>query len=139
MNQILKFKEVVGEKVVQLEQKDAELEGKINQLESKSLLVAQPEMKVENDEPILKASFKFATNELDTQHRLMSGRGRTPRTCREIYSSEPSSTSGMYWIDPDGHGVGDDAIHVYCDMATGNGILYHRTMKTLSNCSLFLF
>ncbi|KZS14838.1 putative Neurexin IV [Daphnia magna] len=46
VNQLLKFKEVVGEKVVQLEQKDAELEGKINQLESnKSFLVAQPEMK----------------------------------------------------------------------------------------------
>ncbi|KAI9559378.1 neurexin IV [Daphnia sinensis] len=52
VNQIVKFKEVVGEKVVQLEQKDAELEGKINQLESKA---AQREMRIENEEQILKA------------------------------------------------------------------------------------
>jgi hypothetical protein len=26
---------------------------------------------------------------------------------------------GNYWIDPDGQGVGDDPIFVYCDMATG--------------------
>jgi thiamine kinase-like enzyme len=26
----------------------------------------------------------------------------------------------MYWIDPDGQGVGDDAIFVHCDMTTGN-------------------
>jgi hypothetical protein len=25
----------------------------------------------------------------------------------------------MYWIDPDGEGVGDDPIYVSCDMATG--------------------
>ncbi|XP_057369391.1 uncharacterized protein LOC130690394 [Daphnia carinata] len=131
VNQILKFKEVVGEKVVQLEQKDAELEGKINQLESKALLVAQREMKVENDEPILKASFKFATNELDTQHRL-PGRSKTPRTCREIYSSEPSANSGMYWIDPDGHGVGDDAIYVYCDMTTGSTSIAHDSESPIN-------
>jgi hypothetical protein len=25
----------------------------------------------------------------------------------------------MYWIDPDGQGVGDGAIYVYCDMTSG--------------------
>jgi hypothetical protein len=42
------------------------------------------------------------------------------RTCREIRSNDLSLPSGMYWIDPDGQGVGDDAIFVHCDMTTGN-------------------
>lgn len=31
--------------------------------------------------------------------------------------------SGMYWIDPDGLGIGDGPIYVYCDMKTGKRIL----------------
>ena len=42
-----------------------------------------------------------------------------PRTCRELRASDPTLTSGMHWIDPDGQGVGDDPIFVYCDMAKG--------------------
>ena len=41
------------------------------------------------------------------------------RTCKELRQADPSLDSGMYWIDPDGHGVGDDSIYVQCDMATG--------------------
>lgn len=41
------------------------------------------------------------------------------RTCREARLADPSLTSGMHWIDPDGQGVGDDPIYVYCDMITG--------------------
>jgi hypothetical protein len=42
-----------------------------------------------------------------------------PRTCREAHQADPSLTSGMYWIDPDGQAVGDDPIYVYCDMNSG--------------------
>ena len=42
-----------------------------------------------------------------------------PRTCRELRSSDPTLTSGMHWIDPDGQGVGDDPIYVYCDITKG--------------------
>lgn len=41
------------------------------------------------------------------------------RTCRELRATDPTLTSGMYWIDPDGQGVGEDPINVYCDMTTG--------------------
>jgi hypothetical protein len=41
------------------------------------------------------------------------------RTCREPHLADPSLSSGMHWIDPDGQGVGDDPIYVYCDMTTG--------------------
>jgi hypothetical protein len=38
----------------------------------------------------------------------------------------PSFASGMQWIDPDGQGIGDDPIYVYCDMSiVGKLILFH--------------
>ncbi len=48
-----------------------------------------------------------------------SGKSGIPRTCRELRAANPSLSSGMQWIDPDGQGVGDDPIHVYCDMSSG--------------------
>ena len=52
---------------------------------------------------------------------VQPGAGRVAifRTCRETHAGDPSLASGMYWIDPDGQGVGDDPIYVYCNMATG--------------------
>ena len=41
------------------------------------------------------------------------------RTCSHIRAALPSQISGLYWIDPDGQGVGDDPIYVYCNMTTG--------------------
>lgn len=46
----------------------------------------------------------------------------TYKTCREIQLADPSLPSGLYWIDPDGQGVGDDPIQVHCDMVTGKVI-----------------
>jgi hypothetical protein len=48
-----------------------------------------------------------------------SARSGIPRTCREAHLADPSLTSGMHWIDPDGQAVGDDPIYVYCDMISG--------------------
>ena len=42
------------------------------------------------------------------------------RTCHEARVANPSLPSGIYWIDPDGQGVGDGPINVFCDMASGN-------------------
>jgi hypothetical protein len=40
--------------------------------------------------------------------------------CRELRATDPSSLPfGMHWIDPDGQGVGDDSIFVYCNMTSG--------------------
>ena len=53
-------------------------------------------------------------------HQLRNGKNSiTSRTCRQVRDGDPSLTSGMYWIDPDGQGIGDGPINVYCDMATG--------------------
>ena len=48
-----------------------------------------------------------------------NGRSGIPRTCRELRAANPSLASGMQFIDPDGQGIGDDPIYVYCDMSTG--------------------
>jgi hypothetical protein len=53
------------------------------------------------------------------QRLLAAGNNNTPRTCHEIHDNDPSLASGMYWIDPDGQGVGDAPISVFCDMSTG--------------------
>lgn len=42
-----------------------------------------------------------------------------PRSCHEARLADPSLTSGMYWIDPDGQGVGDSPVSVHCDMVSG--------------------
>ena len=45
----------------------------------------------------------------------------SPRTCLEARDSglPEFKESGMYWIDPDGIGIGDGVIYVHCDMKTG--------------------
>jgi hypothetical protein len=51
--------------------------------------------------------------------RQVAGKSAMPRTCQDARSADPLLSSGMYWIDPDGQGVGDAPIQVYCDMASG--------------------
>ena len=41
------------------------------------------------------------------------------RTCLDIRSSDPSATSGYYYVDPDGQQSGDDPIIVFCNMTDG--------------------
>jgi hypothetical protein len=62
---------------------------------------------------------KLSLTELNEINRKPIARSAMPRTCREAHQADPSLTSGMYWIDPDGQAVGDDPIYVYCDMNSG--------------------
>ena len=41
------------------------------------------------------------------------------KTCADLRATNPFLQSGMYWIDPDGQGIGDDPIRVFCDMTNG--------------------
>jgi hypothetical protein len=77
----------------QLEEKVIRLESKVQQLES-SLEALQENIKSVNP---------------------LTGRSSIQRTCREAHLADPSLDSGMHWIDPDGQGVGDDPIYVYCE------------------------
>ncbi len=52
-------------------------------------------------------------------HTSVASRGVIPRSCHEARLADPSLSTGVYWIDPDGQGVGDDPIQVNCDMSSG--------------------
>jgi hypothetical protein len=67
---------------------------------------------------------KLARLELEFQNELkkdkrVAEKSFMVRTCQELRAADPTLKSDMYWIDPDGQGVGDDPIRVHCDMATG--------------------
>ena len=67
------------------------------------------------------ARLEIALQQAESQRTSqLSVKNSMPRTCQEARAADPSLNSGMYWIDPDGQGVGDDPIYVYCDMAKGN-------------------
>ena len=94
------------------------------------------EAKVQEQETIL--NFLLQANELPIsstvsksienyrQNRIQSnGKSGIPRTCRELRAANPSLASGLQWIDPDGQGIGDDPIFVYCDMSSGKFRHFH--------------
>ncbi len=102
---------------------------KVTRLEAKNV---QLEAKVEEQEKILNFLLNAAELPISAgdselfpnirQNVILSNLGKMsaiPRTCRELKAMDPSFASGMQWIDPDGQGIGDDPIYVYCDMSTG--------------------
>jgi hypothetical protein len=106
---------------------------KVTRLEAKNV---QLEAKVEEQEKIL--TFLLKADQLPIsaggselfpnirQNAILSNLGKMsaiPRTCRELKAMNPSFASGMQWIDPDGQGIGDDPIYVYCDMSTGRKLI----------------
>ena len=122
------------EKNIRQEEKNIRLEEKVTELEAKN---AQLESKVQEQEKILNSLLLDQTSQPDSGTKSIltgqtalqsSGKSGTPRTCRELRAIDPSLPSGMHWIDPDGSGVGDDPIYVYCNMISG-----------LKNKSLILF
>ncbi|KAI9557468.1 hypothetical protein GHT06_017296 [Daphnia sinensis] len=46
-------------------------------------------------------------------------------SCEELRHSDEALQSGMYWIDPDGHGTGDTPVYVWCNMTTGSTSILH--------------
>jgi uncharacterized coiled-coil protein SlyX len=157
LNHILKLKQVVGEKMSELgekdsqletrmnelEQKDSQLETKLSELQSREVLkrileldpgTQQGESSLQSlQQESLKSNVPYNIPTI-TRSSVKSG---NPRTCKEIHSNDPSSPSGMYWIDPDGQGVGDDSIYVHCDMTTGtapanNTKLYKENIFSLN-------
>ena len=98
-----------------------------------TLKLTQLEVKVQEQENIL--SFLLQAGELPTSATdsklfretpiQLTGKSGTSRTCRELHAADPTLPSGMQWIDPDGQGVGDSPIYVYCDMKTGKPFKNH--------------
>ncbi|XP_046635066.1 uncharacterized protein LOC124314087 [Daphnia pulicaria] len=62
---------------------------------------------------------------------------QTPKTCLEALTADPSLESGMYFIDPDGHGMGDEPIYVYCNMTTGSSSVLHDSEDAIDTGHCF--
>lgn len=52
------------------------------------------------------------------------------RTCHELMSSDPTLTSGMYFVDPDGWNVGDIPIYVHCSQSGETFIPHDSESRT---------
>ena len=105
---LIEIKEILAAKIYQLEA----LERRMEQLELISHDLQQKKCP--------SANYQSENVQIARQQSTETSTGSTmPRTCRDIRDAHPSQSSGMYWIDPDGQGVGDDPIVVSCNMTTG--------------------
>ena len=109
-----KLQKLFEQKIQSLETKLSETELKAGDLEKK--LAEFQKLHEKSREDIYLALNETA--QLVSKHASVSKEKKLSRTCREIYQSDPSLRSGMYNIDPDGHGS-ENPINVYCDMVTG--------------------
>jgi hypothetical protein len=94
---------------------------RVKQVEEKNV---QLEVKIQDQERILNSLLEVSTDSKLFQNNnkiaiRSTGKNGIPRTCKELRAIDPSLSSGMHWIDPDGQGVGDNPIYVYCDMTSG--------------------
>ena len=109
---VFSIKEILATKVARLE----ELELVVQNLET---------VLKEQQQVCYRASQNAAQSATEVQRAIdligkkVDQRNAIFRTCKELYQADPSLKSGMYWIDPDGQGIGDDPIYVECDMTTG--------------------
>ncbi|XP_046451016.1 uncharacterized protein LOC124199278 [Daphnia pulex] len=110
----LEAKDSQLEALIQLkDQRHDMLEEKISRLE----LALKVQRETNSESALLKTEKEIG--------RQVAGKSAMPRTCQDARSADPSLSSGMYWIDPDGQGVGDAPIQVYCDMASGSTSVLH--------------
>ena len=121
----MKIKEDFESKIVHLETKVTRLEVEIGQQQT---LISGLIKNIQDQQHPLKKQFsvKVDINKELKQNAIL-------RTCREIHASNPLLDSGIYWIDPDGQGVGDEPINVYCNMTTGRKPILIITKLTKYN------
>ena len=108
-------------RLTHLERNEHTLKGKVDRLEEELTIWKNRVELVENKMTAEKGNQHQSSDIIPLQSTPVTTVGKTAiyRTCRESRSADPSLSSGMYWIDPDGVGVGDDPIYVYCNMTTG--------------------
>ena len=93
-------------------------------MKKKEILAAklhQLETKFQEQESTLKIFEKQIHADLskNSEHLPPTGQNTLPRTCQAARLANPSLSSGLYWLDPDGTTSGDGPIRVYCNMDTG--------------------
>lgn len=106
------MKENYRQDIVEVLKKHEDDLGKQNmEIEGLKKIVAELEKQI--------ATFQEIKSEPGEFKRLASSMGAVGRTCHELKLADQSLESGMFWIDPDGHGAGDAPIHVFCNMTSG--------------------
>lgn len=84
--------------------------------------------KVARLEAQMESLTSYIRHEMDqTRLNQVERSAASPRSCHEIRSTNPSLASGMYWIDPDGQGIGDGPIYVYCDVKAGQFLMNKKS------------
>ncbi len=101
-----------------LEVKVQEQESKVIRLEA-TVQKQQEQLLIALQNKMPQSSAEFVSSSLASNGQRSAERIMFPRTCRELRAADPSLSSGMQLIDPDGQGVGDNPIYVYCDMTKG--------------------
>ncbi|XP_046643658.1 uncharacterized protein LOC124328873 isoform X2 [Daphnia pulicaria] len=114
--------EIQAEKHVDLEAKYARMEALLLKRDAEHKMLSEKVGRLELE--IWKSASRLETTNVDADDRSAL-KNAILRTCLEIHETDPSLNSGMYWIDPDGIGVGDGAIYVYCDMTSGSTSIPH--------------
>ena len=114
MKELKSFKEEIKEFKSFKEVQFGHLKDEVEQLKSKIhqqdlLLASYASLPTQDHHQLDK------TNMLNT----VGSKGGMPRSCHEARLADPSLPTDVYWIDPDGQGVGEDPIQVNCDMSTG--------------------
>ncbi|XP_057370157.1 uncharacterized protein LOC130691260 [Daphnia carinata] len=108
-----------------MESEVTKLKTKVELLESKILEQAELLKECKTCSPITETF----DNDMPVDHvknvRPLAKSILQPKTCLEALTSDPSLESGMYWIDPDGQGRGDNPIYVYCNMTSGSSSILH--------------
>ena len=107
---LFKLKKLLETKVDGLEAKNVELETKVNNLEGKNVEMEEGKVK-QLETKVWKLEMR--PNSISTVQKSVH------RSCHEMFAADRSLKSNRYWIDPDGHGAGDDPINVYCEKTTG--------------------
>ncbi|XP_046459494.1 uncharacterized protein LOC124205942 [Daphnia pulex] len=116
VNKVNELEEKVKQLEAQLEQHNEikqDLKLKVTQLEAKNV---QLEYKVRKQETTITSG----------------GKSGIMRTCQELHDTDPSLPSGMYSIDPDGDGVGNSPIYVYCNMTSGSTVILHDSESSVN-------
>ncbi|EFX73811.1 hypothetical protein DAPPUDRAFT_200426 [Daphnia pulex] len=111
-----------NEMKVDLEAKYARMEFLLLKRDAEHKMLSEKVGRLELE--IWKSASRLETTNVDADDRSAL-KNAILRTCLEIHETDPSLNSGMYWIDPDGIGVGDGAIYVYCDMTSGSTSIPH--------------
>lgn len=112
----MQIKEILAERETKWEAKVTQLETKVTRLEA---IVKNQESFINSFGNEKQTNLKSSLSNRPHPESQLAGKSAIFRTCDESRSANPSLSSGMQWIDPDGQGIGDDPIYVYCDMTTG--------------------